>query len=100
MTAMLDLMDVSKILRKSLSGGGEFADIYFEEGSSTSIVCEDDKIERVITGTDRGVGIRVIAELRTWYAYTNEITETSLVSLAETVSKAVKGKLSTAPIDM
>ncbi len=97
---MLDSMDITKILRRSLSGGGEFADIYFEEGSSTSIVCEDDKIERVISGTDRGVGIRVIADLRTWYAYTNEITETSLLGLAETVSKAVKGKLSVDTIDM
>ena len=100
MTAMLDAMDVAKILRKSLSGGGEFADIYFEEGSSTSVVCEDDKIERVITGTDRGAGIRVIADLRTWYAYTNEISEASLMNLAETVSKAVKGKLSAETIDM
>jgi TldD protein len=97
---MLDSMDIAKILRRSLSGGGEFADIYFEEGSSTSIVCEDDRIERVITGTDRGAGIRVIADLRTWYAYTNEITETSLMNLAETVSKAVKGKLSVETIDM
>lgn len=98
--SMLDSMDIAKILRRSLSGGGEFADIYFEEGSSTSIVCEDDRIERVITGTDRGAGIRVIADLRTWYAYTNEITETSLMNLAETVSKAVKGKLSVETIDM
>lgn len=97
---MLETMDISKILRMALSGGGEFADIYFEEGSSTSIVCEDDKIERVITGTDRGVGIRVIADLRTWYAYTNEITEVSLVSLAETVSKAVKWKHFADSIDM
>ncbi len=99
-TQMLDTMDISKILRTALSGGGEFADLYFEEGSSTSVVCEDDKIERVITGTDRGVGIRVIAELRTWYAYTNELTEVSLMNLAETVSKAVKGKHSVGSIDM
>jgi TldD protein len=49
---MLETMDISKILRMVMSGGGEFADIYFEK-VSTSIVCEDDKIERVITGTDR-----------------------------------------------
>jgi TldD protein len=99
-TEMLETMDISKILRMALSGGGEFADLYFEEGTSTSIVCEDDKIERVITGTDRGVGIRVIADLRTWYAYTNEITEGSLLSLAETVSKAVKWKHFAVSIDM
>ena len=89
---MLDHLDCSGILRRSLSGGGEFADIYFEEGNSTVIVCEDGKIEKVIAGADRGAGIRVISNLRTAYAYTNEISEASLLSLAETVSRAIQGK--------
>lgn len=89
---MLDGMNLSTILRRALSGGGEFADIYYEEGSSTSIVCEDGKIEKVLAGTDRGVGIRVISDLRTAYAYTNEVTEAALLALADTVSRAVKGQ--------
>jgi TldD protein len=97
---MLDVMDVSRILRSALSEGGEFADIYFEEGSSTSIVCEEGKIEKIIAGTDRGVGIRVISDLRTAYAYTNEITEKALLELARTVSRAVRGKEFGAAIDL
>jgi TldD protein len=89
---MLDRFDCAAILRCALSGGGEFADIYFEEGSSTVILCEDSKIERVLAGADRGVGIRVISDQRTAYAYTNEISESSLLALAQTVSRAVKGK--------
>lgn len=89
---MLHEMNVTAILRRALAGGGEFADIYFEEGSSTSVVCEDGKIERVLAGTDRGVGIRVISDLRTAYAYTNEISEKALLALADTVSRAVRGK--------
>lgn len=89
---MLDRMNLSAILRCALAGGGEFADIYYEEGSSTSIVCEDGNIEKVLAGTDRGVGIRVISDLRTAYAYTNEVTETALLALADTVSRAVKGQ--------
>lgn len=89
---MLDKMNLSAILRCALAGGGEFADIYYEEGSSTSIVCEDGNIEKVLAGTDRGVGIRVISDLRTAYAYTNEVTETALLALADTVSRAVKGQ--------
>ena len=90
---MLDKMDISRILRRALAGGGEFADLYFEEGRSTSVICEDGKIEKVLAGTDRGVGLRVISDLATAYAYTNEVTETSLLQLAETVSHAVKGKI-------
>jgi TldD protein len=97
---MLDAMDLSRILRSALAEGGEFADIYFEEGSSTSIVCEEGKIEKIIAGTDRGVGIRVISDLRTAYAYTNEITEKALLELARTVSRAVRGKEFGAAIDL
>jgi len=97
---MLDRLDCSGILRRALSGGGEFADIYFEEGNSTVIVCEDGKIEKVVAGADRGAGIRVISNLRTAYAYTNEITEAALLSLAETVSRAIQGKRFDSVIDL
>jgi len=97
---MLEHFNCAAILRRALSGGGEFADIYFEEGSSTAIVCEDSKIERVLAGADRGVGIRVISDLRTAYAFTNEISESSLLALAETVSRAVKGKKFDRVIDL
>jgi TldD protein len=97
---MLDAMDLSRILRCALSEGGEFADIYFEEGSSTAIVCEDGKIEKIVAGTDRGVGIRVVSDLRTAYAYTNEVTENALLELARTVSRAVRGREFGVPIDL
>ena len=97
---MLDTFDIGRILRQALAGGGEFADIYFEEGTATVISCEDGKIEKVLATTDRGVGIRVISDLRTAYAYTNEVTEASLLALAKTVSSAVQGNAFTAPIAM
>ena len=78
---MLDNLDIAGILRRALAGGGEFADIYFEEGSSTAVVCEDGKIEKVLAGTDRGVGVRVISDLRTAYAYSNEVTQAALLAL-------------------
>lgn len=97
---MLDKLDVSRILRHALAGGGDFADIYFEEGSATTVICEDGKIEKVLSATDRGVGIRVITDLRTAYAYTNETTEAALLSMAETVSRAVRGNAFERPIDL
>lgn len=97
---MLEQMDIARILRLALANGGEFADIYFEDGSSTAVVCEDGKIEKVIAGADRGVGIRVVSDLRTAYAYTNQTTEEALVSLAETVSRAVSGNRFDRAIDL
>lgn len=93
-------MNLAGILRTALANGGEFADIFYDEGSSTGISCEDGRIERVVAGSDRGVGIRVIADLRTAYAYTNNVTESALLDLARTVSCAVRGKNFGSSIDM
>ncbi|MCK5237151.1 MAG: TldD/PmbA family protein, partial [Deltaproteobacteria bacterium] len=82
--------DPEKVLRKALKNGGELSEIYAEDTSTTSIVLEEDKIENILGGRDRGCGIRVIAGLKTFYAYTNSINEASLLELAEMVSAAVK----------
>src|SRR3990167_2766664 len=78
------------ILKRALQHGGDFADIYMEETFNTSIICEDNKIEKVVSGRDRGIGLRVIFDFKTAYAYTNDLTEKGLLELAEIVSKAVK----------
>jgi TldD protein len=96
---MLDSFDIAAILRRALANGGEYADIFFEEGASTSIICEERKIERVLSVTDRGAGIRVVSDLRTAYAFTNKITEGSLLELAAVVSRAVKGNIFTGTLD-
>ncbi len=83
-------VDTSRILKRALKNGGEFADLYLEETLNTSVVCEDDRIEKVITGRDRGLGLRVIFNGRTAYAYTNDIKERSLLELADTLSNAVR----------
>lgn len=82
--------DPFKILKTALKRGGDFADIYMEDTKNTSIICEDNKIEKVISGRDRGLGIRVIFDFKTAYGYTNDITEKGLLELANTISKAVK----------
>lgn len=83
--------DPFKVIKAALKNGGEFADVYIEDTSNTTVICEDNKIEKVITGRDRGCGIRVISNLKTFYAYTNDLTEKSLIEAASTVAKGVKG---------
>ena len=88
---MLETIDTRGILRRALSRGGDFADIYYEDTAFTSVGCDDGRVERVLAASDRGIGIRVISELCTAYAYTNDLSEESLLRLAETVSRGVRG---------
>ncbi|HJV65420.1 MAG TPA: TldD/PmbA family protein [Geomonas sp.] len=88
---MLETLDVEAILRRALSAGGDFADIYYEDNTFTGVFCEDSRIERVLSAADRGIGIRVISELSTAYGFTNDLSLESLLRLAETVSKGARG---------
>jgi TldD protein len=64
-----------------------------EERLSVSIGCEDNKIERVISGTDRGAGLRVVVGEMTAYASTNDLTPSGLRELAERVSRGVNASV-------
>jgi TldD protein len=56
---------------------------------SVSVGCEDNKVERVLSGTDRGVGLRVMVGEMTAYASTNDLTPSGLRELAERVSRGI-----------
>jgi TldD protein len=79
-----------KILHEALKEGGEFADLYFEQTRSIVIICEEDRIEKVISGLDMGLGLRVLCGGKTIYSFTNQITEEALFNLALKISRVVK----------
>jgi TldD protein len=83
--------DAHAVLRRALRNGGEYADLFLERSAPLAILCEDDRLEKVIAGHEHGGGLRVIAGMRTAYAYTNEITTASLLELADAVGHAVGG---------
>ncbi|MBW1740652.1 MAG: TldD/PmbA family protein [Deltaproteobacteria bacterium] len=80
---------LEKIFRTVLKNGGLFADLYYESSRTNSIVCDDDKIEKAVTGTDAGVGLRAIANFKTFYAYGNRSSERDVLMLAERLADAV-----------
>jgi len=85
---MNNALDYAAVLKKALSSGGEFAEIFIERSAPFSIVCEDSKIEKVVSGLDHGAGVRLIFGQRTAYAYTNELTIESLLEIADAVQQA------------
>jgi TldD protein len=76
-------------LSKALANGGDFAEIFLEDRVTASIGCEDRKIERVVSGIDRGAGLRVAAGEMTAFASTNDLSASGLRKLAERVSRGI-----------
>jgi TldD protein len=97
---MLDKELLLKILKKALSSGGEYAEVFVEQKKPVSIQLEDRKIEKVITGVDFGLGIRLIYNGRSAYAYSNNLSEESLLRAASGVSKAASGQATDSVIDL
>jgi len=90
---------LSSLLKRTLSRGGEYADIFVERKSVTSIQLEDNRIERVVSGVDCGVGIRLISGYRTAYGFSNDFSENALSDLALTLSKTFSGATIERPFD-
>ena len=97
---MLDKELLTKALKKAISSGGEYAEIFVENKRPTLIHLEDSKIEKVISGVDYGLGIRLIYEGRTAYAYSNDLSEESILNAASEVSNAASKKATDSIIDL
>jgi TldD protein len=97
---MLDKELLLKVLKKARFYGGEYAEIFVEYKKPVSIYLEDRKIEKVITGVDSGLGIRLISNGRCAYAYSNDFSEASLLQAASEVSKAAKVEVTDSVIDL
>jgi TldD protein len=80
----------SEILREALKEGGEFADLFFEQTHSVVITCEEDRIEKVVSGLDRGVGLRILFNGKTFYGFTTDLSKESLFCLARRISRSAK----------
>ncbi len=88
---MLSKMHVEPILSALLSRGGEYGELFHEEVTSLSVQREDGKVERVLSGTDAGIGIRLLFRGKTFYAFTNECDGRAVLSLARDLSRYADG---------
>ena len=88
---MLAEETIEKVLAAALSGGGELAELFVEDRSSTGLRLEDGRVEDVASGRDAGAGVRVVAGERSSYAYTNLLTEEGLVETAAAARAGLSG---------
>ena len=98
----LDLDDdlLRTVIGEALRGGGDFAEVYAEQRRSRSIRLDDERIEELSSGLDRGAGIRVVRGRQTGYAYTNVLTQPALLEAAKVAAAAMRGQSRTAVADL
>ena len=77
---------VRKLLNAALNRGGDFADIHFEYSTRNSVVMEDGIIKNSAVAVVSGVGIRVVHNDQTGYAYSEDFDLKPMLHAAHTAS--------------
>ncbi|MBW2277285.1 MAG: TldD/PmbA family protein [Deltaproteobacteria bacterium] len=80
-----------RTITKGLSRGGDFAEVFLQHKVGDYIGFEDGQVNRAYAQVDLGAGIRVLKGDQTGYAFTEELTEKSLLAAAETAAAIATG---------
>ena len=82
---------MERCLGEALSAGGDFADLYFESVTSTSLGIDESLVKTASQGISVGCGIRVLSGERTGYAYTDDLSPERLLRAARTAALIASG---------
>ena len=97
---MLSKDNLEELLKTALENGGDFAEIFIEEKNSNLVACEDNKIEKITSGTLVGAGIRVINGVSTSYVTSTDLSFPSLREAALKAASGIHGKKSSKKIEL
>ena len=88
---MIDSPVLERVLSEALRHGGEFAEVFAEDKSTSSAMLDDGRVEELSSGRERGAGIRVISGETTGFAHTADLSEAGLLRAAEAASAVARG---------
>jgi len=86
---MLDAGFLEALLARSLSRGGDYADVFIENSDDSVLVLDDGKVKSISTGRVAGAGLRVLSGRNFVYLYASDPTEERLRELADSMASAV-----------
>ncbi len=87
-----------KVLATALAKKADYADLFFEYRRNESISLEEGLVKNCLQSNSNGVGVRVLAEAKTGYAYTDDITFENLELAARTAQYIAQNRSSQLPV--
>jgi TldD protein len=90
--------DLDKVLDTALGKKADYADLYFEYRRNEGVSLEEGLVKNCSQSTANGVGVRVLADTKTGYAYTDDITIENLEIAARTARYIAQTQQSQMPV--
>jgi TldD protein len=92
--------DASRILREAVRCGGDWAELFMERRENQTVRLDGGSVAEIRSDRDVGAGVRVIADGRTGFAYTNVLSRVALLEAAQAATAAtVIGETSGKSVD-
>jgi TldD protein len=93
----IDSKDLDKVLTTALGKRADYADLYFEYRRNEGISLEEGLVKNCSQATSNGVGVRVLSEAKTGYAFTDDVTIENLHLAARTAHYIAQNPSSQTP---
>src|SRR5579884_2508277 len=92
--------DLERFLAAALSDGGDYADLYFEHTTISSILVEESLVKSATEGISMGCGVRVVAGEQTGYAYTDDLAPEKILNAARIAARIASGPASVSTVGL
>ena len=89
--------DLEKVIDAAMGKKADYADLFFEYRRNEGISLEEGMVKNCSQSTSNGVGVRVLAETKTGYAYTDDITIKNLEVAARTAQYIAQNRPAQVP---
>ncbi|MSY31540.1 MAG: TldD/PmbA family protein, partial [Actinobacteria bacterium] len=87
---LLEQSIIEGVLATAMARGGEFAEIFVEDRSTSSATLDQRRVEELTSGRERGAGIRVVVGDTTGFAHTADLSPASLERAAEAAASVAR----------
>jgi TldD protein len=81
---------LQRVLGEAMGRGGEFAEVFVEDRSTSSAMLDQRRVEELSSGRDRGAGIRVVVGETTGFAHTADLSERGLLAAAQAAATVAR----------
>ena len=94
----MDSTSLQRILGKTLSPQVDYADLYFQHEVSDAVSLEEGQVKQASKHVNQGVGVRAISGEKTGYAFSDDITVSTLEIAAGTARQIASSSAETASV--
>jgi TldD protein len=90
--------DLERVIDAAIGKKADYADLFFEYRRNEGVSLEESMVKNCSQSTANGVGVRVLADTKTGYAYTDDITVENLELAARTAQHIAQNRPTQAPV--